>query len=139
MKTTKKTVMARLDKLARDICKLEADFTCARCGIGGNGATIQWAHIEGRRKKGGLLRWSQNNCLALCAGPQSNPCHYWFDNNKVASTEWLKNKYPKKYEWLTEVIDGKPRSEQYFSETVDDLLELEKELKDKLRELKNEA
>jgi len=136
VKQTKKTVMARLDKLARELCKLEADYTCAKCGIEGEGSMIQWAHIEARRKKGGLLRWDMNNCLALCAGPYSNSCHYWFDNNKVASSEWLKKAYPKKYKWLTEHIDGKPRSEQYFTETIDDLLELEKKLKKKIGRLR---
>lgn len=133
---SKKTVGTRLDKLAREICKLEADYTCSRCGIVGDGNMIQWAHIEARRKKGGLLRWSQNNCLALCAGPYSNSCHYWFDNNKVASSEWLKKAYPKKHKWLTEHVDGKPRSEQYFTETVDELLNLEKKLKRRLERLR---
>lgn len=135
-KPTRKALVSRLDKLARDICKLEANFTCARCGMSGDAATIQWAHIEGRRKKGGLLRWSQNNCLALCAGVFSNSCHYWFDNNKIASSEWLRQAYPNKYNWLHEMIDGKPRSEQYFSETIDDLLKLEQGLKEQLATLK---
>ncbi len=136
MKTTKKAVGARLDKLARDICKLKAGYRCARCGIVGNGTMIQWAHIEGRRKKGGMLRWDQNNCLALCAGPYSNSCHYWFDNNKVASTEWLKKYYPEKHKWLHEDINGKPRSEQAFTETLDDMLKLESTLKRVLGKLK---
>lgn len=135
-KPTRKALVTRLDKLARDICKLEANYTCARCGMRGDGLTIQWAHIEGRRKKGGLLRWSQNNCLALCAGVYSNSCHFWFDNNKIASSEWLRHTYPQKYNWLHEVIAGKPRSEQYFSETIDDLLELEAGLKQQLETLK---
>lgn len=94
---TKKTMITRLDNLARQICKIQADYTCQRCGLVGGGANIQWAHIEGRRKKGGLLRWSENNCLALCAGVGTNSCHYWFDNNKIASAEWLKQKFPDKY------------------------------------------
>lgn len=101
----------------------------------GDATTIQWAHIEGRRKKGGLMRWSQNNCLALCAGPYSNSCHYWFDNNKIASSEWLRSAYPEKYNWLHELVNGKPRSEQLFTETVFDLLDLEQELKETLAAL----
>lgn len=135
-KPTKKTVGARLDNLARQICKLEARFTCAKCGMGGDATTIQWAHIEGRRKKGGMIRWSQNNCLALCAGEYSNHCHYWFDNNKIASSEWLRKTYPEKYNWLHELVNGKPRSEQVFTETIMDLLDLEVTLKARLNELK---
>lgn len=135
-KPTRKAMVNRLDKLARDICKLEARFTCARCGTTGDGNTIQWAHIEGRRKKGGMIRWSQNNCLALCAGEFSNHCHYWFDNNKIASSEWLRNTYPKKYEYLHEVINGKPRTETLFTEGIQELIDLETELKRRLNELK---
>lgn len=134
-KPSRKTLVTRLDKLAREICKLEANFTCAKCGMYGDATTIQWAHIEGRRKKGGLMRWSQNNCLALCAGPYSNSCHYWFDNNKIASSEWLRSAYPEKYNWLHELVNGKPRSEQLFTETVFDLLDLEQELKETLAAL----
>lgn len=132
---TKKALVRRLDNLARDICKRKANFTCARCGMQGDSTTIQWAHIEGRRKKGGLLRWSQNNCLALCAGEFSNHCHYWFDNNKIASSEWLRKAYPEKYNWLHEPVNGKPRSEQIFKEDIFTLLELESELKTELQGL----
>ena len=136
-KRTRKALVNSLDNLARQICKLEANFTCARCGMySEDGTVIQWAHIEGRRKKGGMLRWSQNNCLALCAGAYSNSCHYWFDNNKIASSEWLRQTYPDKYNWLHEIIDGKPRSEQYFTQTVYEMLELEAELKETLKGLK---
>ncbi len=136
-KPTRKALVTRLDNLARQICKLEANYTCARCGMYSlDGTVIQWAHIEGRRKKGGMLRWNQNNCLALCAGEFSNSCHFWFDNNKIASSEWLRHKYPDKYNWLHEIIDGKPRSEQYFTQTIYEMLELEAELKERLKELK---
>jgi hypothetical protein len=57
---SKKTVGARLDKLAREICKLKADYTCARCGIVGDGAMIQWAHIEGSRKQSQQSQHSQD-------------------------------------------------------------------------------
>jgi len=134
-KPTKKALVTRLDNLAREICKLEANLTCARCGMVGDKTTIQWAHIEGRRKKGGLLRWSQNNCLALCSGEFSNHCHYWFDNNKIASSEWLRRTYPDKYNWLHEPVNGKPRSEQIFKEDIFALLELETELKEHLSAL----
>lgn len=133
---TRKTMVTRLDNLARQICKIQAEYTCQRCGMVGGGSNIQWAHIEARRKKGGLLRWSENNCLALCAGPGTNSCHYWFDNNKVASTEWLKDKFPEKHAWLHKDINGKPRSEAMFKETIQDLLDLEVQLKERLEGLK---
>lgn len=135
-KRTRKALCLSLDNLARQICKLESNFTCARCGMSGDGNMIQWAHIEGRRKKGGMIRWSQNNCLPLCAGEMSNHCHYWFDNNKIASSEWLRKRYPDKYNWLHETINGKPRSEQLFTEGLHELIELETELKEHLKTLK---
>lgn len=131
----RKTMITRLDNLARQICKIKADYTCERCGMVGGGANIQWAHIEGRRKK--AIRWDERNCLALCAGVGTNSCHYWFDNNKIASAEWLKAKFPDKYKWLHEEVEGKPRSEGMFKESVQDLLDLEVKLKARLEELKS--
>lgn len=84
-----------------------------------------------------MIRWSEKNCLALCAGPGSNSCHYWFDNNKIASTEWLRMHFPEKYYWLTDHVDGKPRSEHLFTEGIGALLMLEEELKERKKELKN--
>jgi hypothetical protein len=126
----------RLDNLAREICKIRADYTCQRCGLVGGGHNVQWAHIEARRKKGEMLRWSQNNCLALCEGIGTNHCHSWFDNNKVASSAWLERNFPDKAAWLREDLGGKPRSESLAKHSVHDLLELETQLKKELKELR---
>lgn len=128
-------VKASLDRLARDICYLKTNRTCERCG---STVGVQWAHIESRRKKGQMIRWSENNCLALCAGPGSNSCHAWFDNNKIASSAWLQVAFPEKYHWIKEPVDGKPRSEHLFTEGIGALLLLEDELKERKRELKEE-
>lgn len=126
----------RLDNLAREICKLKYDYTCQKCGYQSNGQEIQWAHIEGRAKKGGMLRWHENNSLALCTGPYTKNCHHWFDSNKVASVEWLKENFPEKHAWLYEDVNGKPRSAWTVKESVSDWLELEQQLKERLKELK---
>lgn len=131
---TRTAMTRRLDNLARQICKIQAEYTCQRCGMVGGGQNIQWAHIEARRKKS--IRWNENNCLALCAGVGTNSCHYWFDNNKIASAEWLKQKFPDKHKWLREEVEGKPRSEANFKETIQDLLDLEVQLKERLEGLK---
>lgn len=133
---SRKSLIRRLDNLARDICKELNNYTCQRCGVQGNGATIQWAHIERRSKKGEFMRWDQRNCLALCAGPGTNNCHYWFDNNKIGPTEWLQQKYPDKYNWLHEEVDGKARAEALSSYKLPDLLDLEQELKTTLKSVK---
>lgn len=134
VKLTRRSLIGRLDNLAREICKIQADYTCQRCGMVGGSTNIQWAHIEARRKKS--IRWDERNCLALCAGVGTNSCHYWFDNNKIASSKWLSEKFPEKYNWLHEEVEGKPRSEALFKESVKDLMDLEVKLKARLEELK---
>jgi len=131
-KNSRTTITRRLDNLARKICKLNADYTCQRCGWQGDSSTIEWAHIEKRSKK--AIRWSQMNCLALCNANNTN-CHYWFDNNRVYAMKWLETKFPVKHAWLLEEEDGTPRSQMLFTTSTADLLDLEQELKQTLKEL----
>ena len=88
---------------------------------------INLAHIEGRGGK--VLRWEPMNWLALCNGPGTTNCHYWFDHNKIASTRWLEATFPEKAAWLCEDVNGKPRSALTFHEKVPWMLEKDKEIK----------
>lgn len=116
----------RLDILARDICKISAGFTCQKCGVVGDSSSVEWAHIEERKKK--AIRWSQMNCLALCNGKLNN-CHYWFDSNRALSMKWLEDNFPEKHAWLLEEEMGTPRALMRTLDTIDDRLQLEEELK----------
>ena len=111
----------KLDLLARDICKLEAEFTCQRCGERGDSSSIEWAHIEARKRK--AIRWSQMNCLALC-NSRINSCHYWFDSTRAASMKWLEINYPEKHAWLLEEENGITRAESRSTYTINDRIEL---------------
>lgn len=131
---TKTRMTARLDKVASELCKVLADYQCQKCGLPWNmepwpQTNLEWAHIEVRNHK--AIRWDMNNCLALC-NHNGNGCHYWFDHSKVSAVAWLKEAYPKKYEWLREEVDGTPRSEMLSKWTVPDLMELESKLKEDL-------
>lgn len=121
----------RLDTLARDICKLRADFTCQKCGIKGDSSSIEWAHIEARKRK--AIRWAEENCLALC-NSKINNCHGWFDFTRTSSVKWLIEAFPEKYQWLTTEIDGTIRAEATIVGaelgTIDGRLVLEAELKE---------
>lgn len=128
------TINRRLDVLARDICKLSANFICQRCGEQGDSSSIEWAHIERRSKK--AVRWEQYNCLALC-NYKINNCHSWFDWTRVPSVEWLREHYPEKVQALMAVDEnGVSSAEAKVSLTIDERLELETLLKAQLSELK---
>lgn len=122
----------RLDDLARQICKRKNDYTCQRCGFRDETpAALHWAHIERRAKK--AIRWEESNSLCLCP-----PCHYWFDSQVTMGRAWLALKFPETVAWLVEEIDGVPRSSLLFrGTTIQDLLELEQQLKSRLKELED--
>lgn len=133
-KTTKKSATARLDKVARLLCFKLAKYQCERCGLAWNGeqwpaTNLEWAHIERRGRK--YIRWDMNNCLALC-NANGNACHSWFDSSKTVASKWLEDTYPDKHAWLLEEVDGKPRSQVLFTDTVEDMLEREKQIKEQL-------
>ena len=125
-KQTLTSVGRRLDILARNICKESVNHTCQKCLTQGESSSIEWAHIEARKKK--AIRWSQMNCLALC-NSKINNCHRWFDDNRIHSAKWLEENFPEKHAWLLEEIDGVPRSRLKVSDSVAARLELEQELK----------
>lgn len=131
-KQTLTSVARRLDILARDICKLSSGFTCQRCGAKGDSSTIEWAHIEPRRKR--AIRWSEMNCLALC-NRQLNGCHPWFDGDRVTSMKWLKETFPEKHAWLAAEENGTSRSRMVITHTVQGRLDLEELLKARKAEL----
>lgn len=144
MKTpTKSTLTRKLDDLAREICKKQNEvsppdldspgaYRCQKCGYVGPWGSIQWAHIERRGKK--ALRWDSRNSLALCSGPGTNSCHYWFDNNTIGPSDWLKEAFPAHYAYLAEEVDGAPRNQSLFLMEIPEMQELVEELKRQLKE-----
>ena len=126
-KPTITSLNRKLDNLARDICKLEAEFTCQRCGEVGDSSSIEWAHIEARKRKS--IRWSQMNCLALC-NSKINSCHYWFDSTRATSMKWLEEFFPEKHAWLIEEEDGVTRAESKSKYTLQDRIDLVEELQE---------
>lgn len=126
-KQTLTAVNRRLDILARDICKLRANFVCAKCGVKGDSSSIEWAHIEKRANK--AIRWSEYNTLPLC-NSKINGCHSWFDFTRTASTKWLMENYPDHYFWLTTPdSEGVLPAEKKVDLSLKDRLALEVELK----------
>lgn len=124
-KPTLSTINRKLDNLARDICKVSADYTCQRCGEKGDSSSIEWAHIEPRKYKS--IRWDSNNSLALC-NAKINNCHRWFDRYRALPMEWLSTFFPEKHEWLLEIeAEGLPNASTI---TLEDRIQLAEELKE---------
>jgi len=84
----KTTLKNKADKLVSEIVRLSGQ--CERCG---NTNYLQCAHIVGRNNH--TLRFDLMNVLCLCAG-----CHRWGHDNPIFFSEWVKEKYPARFEYL---------------------------------------
>lgn len=77
--TSRTSIKARCDSLARQLSRLLADGKCARCG----GPGSDWAHRASRRHHS--VRWDVvGNSDFLC-----RPCHRYFTDRPFAFTAWL--------------------------------------------------
>ncbi len=102
-KPSKKAQREKADAIARKACHERGYCEASgkdnvRCGGG-----IQWAHIIGRSNY--RLRWSQRNCLALCAGH-----HVWYTHHPWEWQELIRSAFPNQYEYINthrnELWDG---------------------------------
>lgn len=90
---------------------------CEKCGAREN---LQAAHFITRSNH--TLRWDYDNGVCLCAG-----CHlYWAHKEIQEFVEWFHHKYPVRYDRLMR------DKNEITQRTLDDYLELEKELKTEL-------
>ena len=80
MKTTRKKLEAKADKLFADIIKSEGK--CERCG---SRDYLQTAHIISRRYK--QVRWDLDNAVCLCRGD-----HVYFTHHPLEWEEWVVDK-----------------------------------------------
>jgi hypothetical protein len=71
----------------------------------------------------------------LCYG-----CHSWWHSHPILAREWFAEKFPARFAYLTEPLgdNGKPRYQIIRPIREPELLEKEKFLKEKIKDLENE-
>ena len=141
-KTKRQLQYDRLDEICKQIIILRDDCTCQVSGENLENEEKHPHHVT-RRSKSARLRWNLLNIVLLC-----KPCHCKFTNDEVLGDKWFREKFPVRYNYLWEMI---PKEDQFEEAEIlvprrnslrtwrsADLDELEVELKEKLKELKNE-
>jgi len=100
----------RLDKLVKDFVKKRDNYTCQHCGKQLEPSNCHGSHVV-PVSGGNQFRFDPINIKTLCWH-----CHLsWWHKNPVEASNWFKNKFPDRYEYLF----GKPRQTKKF--TIDEL------------------
>ena len=81
----RRSVVIKLDALAREACFERDGHKCVRC----RSPKVQWCHIIGRRHL--CTRWELDNALSMCAG-----CHMWWHEYPILSGPWFKKNWPER-------------------------------------------
>ena len=125
MKSPRKKLTDRLDKLCREIVLIRDENECQWCCRHVEGANAHCSHVI-PRSKGNALRWDLLNLKLLCFHCHINRWH----KSPIEAEAWFDNYSPTRYEYLME------HKNDIRKFSINDLEELEQELKQKLRELK---
>ena len=100
----------RLETLVKDSVKKRDENTCQHCGKYVEGSDCHGSHVI-PVSAGNQYRFDPINIKVLCYH-----CHLnWWHKNPIEATEWFKNKFPERYDYLF----GQPRKTVKF--TVSDL------------------
>jgi len=85
----------KLAEKAKKRVKLRDDYTCQRCGKQCSGSDCHASHVlnVGTHKN---MELDVNNMKVLCSY-----CHlHWWHKDVLHATEWFKDKFPDRYEYL---------------------------------------
>lgn len=118
---SRKAIINRLDSLVRKIVRLRDDSQCQWCGKLVSGYDAQTSHVNSRQFY--ATRWALPNVKLLCGR-----CHAKWHDKPVEALRWFNEKFPERQNWIEHY--------KYEMKTWrdSDLLELEAELKTKLKE-----
>ena len=90
MKSTKKSLTKKLDKICSEI--IRSHGKCERCG---STKSLQCCHIFSRTYRS--VRWDLDNLICGCAS-----CHFFWHKNPTLFTDWVYEKRKDKYLLLKE-------------------------------------
>lgn len=91
----RRSIVIKLDALARNLCFERDSRKCVRCG----NEKIQWAHVISRRHL--CTRWESDNALSLCYG-----CHAWWHSYPSLSGPWFAENFPERHERITKLYQA---------------------------------
>ena len=123
-RSDRQKMIDKIDKVCGDITRL-IDRVCQKCGAPGPG--LHSSHVKSKGKYSNL-RFDLLNLIALCY-----KCHlHWWHKEPTESGKWFKKKFPERLKYL----------EKHKSLTegikTDDLPDILKDRRQKLKELQNE-
>lgn len=86
----RRSIVIKLDDLAREACFERDNHLCVRCKTN---PRVQWAHIISRRHL--CTRWELDNALSLCYG-----CHAFWHSYPSLSGPWFAENWPERHEHI---------------------------------------
>lgn len=123
MSKERSQISKRLDKLVKQVVYIRDNNVCQHCLKPVEGSNRHASHVI-PVSAGNKLRWDENNLKVMCYH-----CHInWWHKNPLESGEWFKETFPDRWEYLQS-----NRGIAKFS--LEDLKDLEKELKNKLKSI----
>lgn len=84
----------KLDDICRDAVRQRDNWTCQWCGKKVDSHNAHCSHVI-PRSRGNALRWDLRNLKLLC-----HHCHINLWHKDPLSTDWFKQKFPDRYEYL---------------------------------------
>lgn len=133
-KTPRQKLILKLDDVCRQIIRLRDGYICQWCNNDIRESAHHAHHIIKRQHK--RTRWDLNNLILLCF-----TCHQKFHEG-VWGKDWFTGKFSDRWAYLNGIVAAKggamPRCHLIWKPTVNDLEELLKTLKQKLREFQND-
>lgn len=95
MKTPRKKLSDKLDKIIIDIVRVRDKWTCQKCFKKVEKHNAHCSHVI-PRSRGNHLRWDLQNVKLLCFH-----CHInWWHKNPIEAGEWFKATFPDRWAYL---------------------------------------
>jgi 5-methylcytosine-specific restriction endonuclease McrA len=91
----RRSLVIKLDALARERCFERDNHMCVRCH---NSRKVQWAHVISRRHL--ITRWELDNALSLCY-----TCHAFWHSYPSLSGPWFAKGWPHRHERITALFN----------------------------------
>ena len=101
-KKTRGWYSKKLDDIAKKFAKERDEYKCQHTGIKVLGTNAHGSHVI-PVSAGLALRWDLNNIKCLCYHSHIN----WWHKNPLEATEWFKEKFPDRWEYLVKYKNNK--------------------------------
>jgi 5-methylcytosine-specific restriction endonuclease McrA len=97
MKSSRQKLVAKLDKLSKDVVRKRDGNTCQHCRKWVEGGNRHVSHVI-PVSAGNKLRWEPLNMKIMCYHCPIN----WWHKNPMESAKWFADTYPDRWAYLQE-------------------------------------